>query len=51
MREVTIGKILRKMRTLNSMLVKEYDSKMLAKYLELERELQIQQCYEQQEGK
>lgn len=50
MRELIISKLQKKLRTLNSVLVKEYDAKLLAKFLEIEKEISIQQAYLSQEG-
>jgi hypothetical protein len=49
MREVLIIKLQKRISSLNSILVKEYDARLLAKFLELEKELQIQQAYLSQE--
>lgn len=49
MREALIVKLQKRIATLSSVLVKEYDAKLLTKFLELEKEIQIQQSYLSQE--
>jgi hypothetical protein len=49
MRELLIVKLQKQIRTLSSVLIKEYDARLLAKFLELEKEVQIQQSYLSQE--
>lgn len=50
MRELLIVKLQKRIKTLSSVLVKEYDAKLLVKFLELEKELQIQTSYLSREG-
>ncbi len=45
MRELLIVKLQKRIRTLSSVLVKEYDAKLLVKYLELEKEVEVQKAY------
>lgn len=45
MRELLIVKLQKRIKTLTSVLVKEYDAKLLVKLEEAEKEIQIQQSY------
>ena len=45
MRELLIVKLQKRIKTLTSVLVKEYDTKLLVKLEEAEKEIQIQQSY------
>lgn len=49
MRELLIVKLQKRIKTLSSELVKAYDAKTLAKFLELEKEIEIQKSYLSQE--
>lgn len=49
MRELLIVKLQKRVKTLSTELVKQYDAKTLAKFLELEKEIQIQKSYITQE--
>jgi hypothetical protein len=49
MRELLIVKLQKQIKTLSSVLVKEYDAKLLAKFLQLEKEVDIQKAYLSQE--
>lgn len=49
MRELLIVKLQKRIRTLSAELVKQYDPKALAKFLELEKEVEIQKAYLSQE--
>lgn len=49
MRELLIVKLQKRINTLTSVLVKEYDAKLLVKLEEAEKEIQIQQSYLSQE--
>lgn len=49
MRELLIVKLQKRIKTLSSELVKAYDAKTLAKFLELEKEVEIQKSYLSQE--
>jgi hypothetical protein len=49
MRELLIVKLQKRIKTLSSVLVKEYDAKLLVKLEEAEKDLQIQQAYLSQE--
>ena len=51
MREVTINRIKRRLQQISASLVKQYDAKLLNQFTNLEKELQIQQAYEQHESK
>lgn len=51
MREAVIARLQKRIRTLSSLLVKEYDTKLVAKFLEAEKELQIQKAYDQHENR
>lgn len=50
MRELLIVKLQKRIRTLSAELVKQYDPKTLALFLELEKEISIQKSYITQEG-
>lgn len=50
MREQLINRLQKKLKTLSTVLVKEYDARLLVKYLELEKEIQIQKAYIQNEN-
>ena len=49
MRELLIVKLQKRIRTLSTELVKQYDPKALALFLELEKEISIQKAYITQE--